>query len=432
VGDETICSIYIEAGAAFNLNVTAKAWQAIGEINSDFCDNATTANFVLSDINLSSNLIAPTAGTGGVNGSLGVSLTAIATGGTVSQSETFTEVGVFSFTASPSLDYFGETIAASTSVNVGRFIPHHFKVVPSGTPIIFPGTGYHYLGQPFTLAYDIQAVGLNDSTITTNYDGVFNFLNVDTQITYGAVDTVAPYSFNNNSRLTVTAASAAWLDGVATMSVPVTIERDSAVDGPYTTTDIGVEMIDDDSVQTRVVDYDLDADLDTTNERIKLATIPGELRYGRTYFPPVISTEINISGTETTNIPFEIQYWHGNDFVSNTDDNASSYSAWALTCADPLADTLDCLEVALNTATGTVINGNSDPSNEVTLGRPGGGNTGPLDITVTVDDWLKFDWFIDLNGDGTDDDSNIIDPQFRMIFGSYRGHDRIIYWREAE
>jgi MSHA biogenesis protein MshQ len=51
---------------------------------------------------------------------------------------------------------------------------------------------------------------------------------------------------------------------------------------------------------------------------------------------------------------------------------------------------------------------------------------------VTVDDWLKFDWFIDLNGDGTDDDSNIIDPQFRMIFGSYRGHDRIIYWREAE
>jgi len=39
-----------------------------------------------------------------------------------------------------------------------------------------------------------------------------------------------------------------------------------------------------------------------------------------------------------------------------------------------------------------------------------------------VEDWLKFEW----GGYGT----GYIDPSATATFGTYRGHDRIIYWRE--
>lgn len=38
-------------------------------------------------------------------------------------------------------------------------------------------------------------------------------------------------------------------------------------------------------------------------------------------------------------------------------------------------------------------------------------------------DWLKFDW----DQDGSHDDDL---PTATVTFGSYRGHDRVIYWQE--
>jgi len=59
------------------------------------------------------------------------------------------------------------------------------------------------------------------------------------------------------------------------------------------------------------------------------------------------------------------------------------------------------------------------------LSLPGAGNTGDISIAVDLMNfpWLQFDW----DQNGTLDDHPII----KGTFGQYRGHDRIIYWREV-
>ena len=57
--------------------------------------------------------------------------------------------------------------------------------------------------------------------------------------------------------------------------------------------------------------------------------------------------------------------------------------------------------------------------------KPGSGNTGNVNIDVDISShpWLLFDW---------DQDGSLEShPEVRASFGQYRGHDRIIYWREV-
>ena len=78
-----------------------------------------------------------------------------------------------------------------------------------------------------------------------------------------------------------------------------------------------------------------------------------------------------------------------------------------------------CADIVVTiTAPAIVSAGKSDSVNPIQVSRPG--KTGALLIDIEVDDWLKYPW----NAGG---DEN---PQTQINFGSYRGHDRIIYWRE--
>jgi MSHA biogenesis protein MshQ len=56
------------------------------------------------------------------------------------------------------------------------------------------------------------------------------------------------------------------------------------------------------------------------------------------------------------------------------------------------------------------------------LQAPGAGNDGSVDITVTVDDWLKYDWDTSTPGDDN--------PVGTATFGIFRGNDATIYIRE--
>ena len=46
-----------------------------------------------------------------------------------------------------------------------------------------------------------------------------------------------------------------------------------------------------------------------------------------------------------------------------------------------------------------------------------------VDVDLSDIDWLQFDW----NQDGNNNDTQL--PTATMRFKSYRGHDRILYWR---
>ncbi|EIK44630.1 MSHA biogenesis protein MshQ [Cellvibrio sp. BR] len=78
-----------------------------------------------------------------------------------------------------------------------------------------------------------------------------------------------------------------------------------------------------------------------------------------------------------------------------------------------------------DSSTATEINFTSGNANHF-FSAPGVGVTGSFDVKVDLTSypWLRFDW----NQDGDYSDTTIPDAEFG--FGSYRGHDRIIYWRE--
>ena len=414
------CTAFRKVDLDFNLRVSGRAWGGSGESNTDYCDNAITENFQLSNINLSSTLVAPA---GGNNATLSASAANISgVTGLVDQALSVDEVGVFSVTAAPAVNYFGETITASTSANIGRFIPHHY-VINNGAIVPAAGT-FSYLGQPFTVQYDIRAVDSSDNLVSNYRDAGSNHdfikLDIDSDVSYGAVNDLSGSLTYLSSRLSSSAASFTWGNGEALLvNAPLTLSRAGSVDGPFDNTAIGARAIDSDGVTLEPGALDLDTESPSGNDRKQLgATV---FRYGRVFIPPVYGPEVPLN--DLTAIPFDIEYWDGTTFVTNTDDSSSVYDSWTLPALGGCTDgSVLCADVTVSfpSPPATVINGKSDPLIPITISRPGAGKTGDLTIQVDVDPWLEYDWL------GAGD----IDPSTQINFGSYRGHDRIIYWRE--
>src|SRR5690606_36365991 len=58
--------------------------------------------------------------------------------------------------------------------------------------------------------------------------------------------------------------------------------------------------------------------------------------------------------------------------------------------------------------------------------RPSNSQTFPVFVNLDEIPWLRFDW----NQDGDHNNDTELPPA-NIGFGQYRGHDRIIYWREV-
>lgn len=432
VSDHT-CSVYVAAGASFDLRVSAMNWQVLAEANEAFCDNAVTPNFQLNNIALSSTVVAPAAGSSGL---LSVAAVDVAAGGSVDQAETFSEVGVFTFTATPPA-YLGETISASDSADVGRFIPASFTLVTGANAVVAANTvstDFTYLGQPFTVNYALAASSsLSPITVTQNYIGNFAKLDltsfssdsadvgVSVDVAYGALETVTPTSYN--TRLTSTGTAPMWVAGMATINnLFLTVERAPAAEAPIGNIDIGIQVEDSDGVT--FTSLNLDSSNSGGNDTVKIGDLPGNLLYGRIYIPPVYGPEIDAG--DTSLIPFVVQFYNGVAFVTHANDSSTSYGAattmnaavisnytGAITAAD-----LDSSDINFPGFMQTVISGEA---NLISVNRPGAGNTGSVEAEFSVDSWLQFNW------DGIGGDEN---PGTLLNFGIYRGHDRIIYWRE--
>ena len=166
---------------------------------------------------------------------------------------------------------------------------------------------------------------------------------------------------------------------------------------------------------------------------IKIDSMGGDFRYGRTFIPPVYGPELSVG--EVTIVPFYIQFYDdGANFVTHTNDSSSGYYD-----EDNDADVapLPPDNVIVNNHTGNLAAVNfvvgdvnlplastavsQGLGRSVEVDRPGPNNDGSVEVTFDVDPWLQFSW------DGGAD----IDPTTIIHFGSFRGHDRIIYRREV-
>jgi len=144
-------------------------------------------------------------------------------------------------------------------------------------------------------------------------------------------------------------------------------------------------------------------------------------------------------GPESTVLPvnFYTEYWTGNSFVKNINDNCTTVLRSAITYPAGTILTPANLNVQLsggtttgnypvNTVSPTTLIGFGNGDARHSFSTPTGGATGSFNVTVDLTSypWLRFDW----NQDGNYSDTSL--PTARFGFGQYRGHDRVIYWRE--
>ncbi|MFK5915319.1 MAG: LamG domain-containing protein [Woeseiaceae bacterium] len=383
------CSAFKPAGSAadsqFNLKVRAAC-----------ADNTVTPNFVLNNIAITHTNTAPAI----AQGSIGVSIFNMASadsGEHTISSQTYTEVGVTTFTAT-SPTYLGVTSPFGTSTYIGRFYPHHFD-----TTVAASCNTFSYSGQPFSVTATARNNAATPAT-TVNYNGGFAFdttiSNAGNTSNFNATNTIPLASFNNGI--------ANKLDVAYTFSAKETAPE---------------------TITLRANDTNTSGASGVTEGTMLI-------RSGRTYLENSFGSEL-----VDMKVPAQVQYYTANGFVINTDDTCSAVTASLTdvgtdtvtlgdgstvgqTCvwdSDGESGTFNCA------ATGLASLQFEEPpisgSFNLYLKAPGANFTGDIGITLGSPTWLKYDW----DGDGNHDN----DPSSVASFGLYRGDDRIIYWREV-
>ncbi|MCB1691712.1 MAG: CCXG family PEP-CTERM protein [Pseudomonadales bacterium] len=431
---------YVSAGTDFDVTVSGVRYQAadddgssggtasdgIADSPSDLVDNLAAASFGNEGetVTIASSLSLPAGGNDPGLAGASTLLSSFSAGSSTSTYH-FNEVGVIAIDAAVTDGNYlgaGATRTARMVVGsgpVGRFYPDHFTIVKDEDGAFAPACGtFSYSGQSFDFnivpAFTISPRDAADSVVLQNYQGAFAHL------TAGEISVGYPSSDAGNGLAVSVAPASSVLtpngDGTMAFSPGIldafTYTRNSAaVVGPFTS-NLAVSI-------SGIVE---------TTDGIGAAGIPVtanptgiEVRYGRLMVA-------NAFGPETADLPVtaRAEYFSGGGYATNTADGCTALAGSVNTTPDSVpSGSLSNIPVGAGTTSvlfsSPVISGNLGLS----FLAPGAGNTGDvqLDVDLSALPWLQFDW----DGDGSLDST----LTRQVTFGQYRGHDRVIYWREV-
>lgn len=326
------------------------------------------------------------------------------------------------------------------SSTIGRFYPNKYALVNTDT--IKTCSAFHYMGKIFNLedndpqtkglVFKLQALDAAGNSVT-NYDIAKGYAAaaVDFYTFSGSTDLSSRLVDDLGNILT----PGSWVNGEININHPAAqFGRAATPDGPYTDVTIGVGI--EDCLDKRLLE-DKDLTVDTTGgvscdapednayELTKFDARFGRLRLDDAFGPETAALPVN----------FATEYWVGSFFAPNTDDSScTKILRSAITYPAGSILTPANLQVSLGSGTTTgsyasitateieFSSGNAQHS----FSAPTGGAQGQFNVEVDLAayPWLRFDW----NQDGNYSDTSL--PTARFGFGSYRGHDRVIYWRE--
>ena len=412
---------FIAAGAVFQADITAVAWESADDDNgaeaddgipdsdADITDNSVVANFAWNTA-VTHTLVEPSGGANGILSDGGALQTDYSGGTATDNNLKWNEVGIITLTAQAT-GYLGtaEDIPGTASVNIGRFIPYYFStsIIQSGLLAAgcSTGTSFTYTGhqRSYTInpAISITAFGA-DNNLPANYKDNFQYLNPGgtVSLTYPTKDSTQPGAEGPLVDINATQdGSPTW----NTTGNPViytlgndtfTYTRNSnAMVGPFTPgIDIKLTAVNDgDGVAAN--------DLGTAKD---ISPAGSEIRYGRAAADNTYGPVDNLRPLE---IPVYVEYYDGLDWGVNTDDGCTSYTYSSSTDAVDGVTTTDSpvSPVTLNSGYGNI---SVTPTGD--QGEPGG----EVNFTFTFPAYL------------------LPDPSAEAGFGIYRGNDRIINWQE--
>jgi MSHA biogenesis protein MshQ len=215
-------------------------------------------------------------------------------------------------------------------------------------------------------------------------------------------------------------ASSWTLGRYAVATTAASFARAASADGPFNALEIGVRLTDAvDSVPLSGLDMNAglagDCAAATNCTAARLGTAQ-RLVYGRLAVSPAFGPE-----TRDLPVPLEAQRFDGGAFVVESADNCTTYQSLGATLSGYSGnlEAGDTAVIAPGPAT-SFIGGQANPTAPLMLSAPGMGNDGAADVVFDAPAWLEFDWI----------GSGVTDPRATVRFGRYRGHDRVIYWRE--
>ncbi len=139
-----------------------------------------------------------------------------------------------------------------------------------------------------------------------------------------------------------------------------------------------------------------------------------QMRYGRLKLENAYG-----SGANDLSMPFQAEYYTAGRFVRNLAD-----SCWAFDTSSAELDQsgLSGGSTSVRPNANTLDAGAAPQGSEMVLAAPGDDSRGSVRVAFPVPVWLT---------DDVDNDGTLDDPFGLATFGVYRGHDRIIFWREV-
>jgi hypothetical protein len=453
---------FVKAGEAFSATVTATTTPASGALTTrNYGKEITPEGVKLT------NALVPNPGqtdNPALGGSFGSFTNGVATG----TAFTWNEVGTITLTPSIlSANYLGvagDTIG--TQSNVGRFYAAKFALsggsIANRTDITGCAAGcgpFTYMGEQMSALFTLTAKAVDGTTTLLNYNwsatpaNQFAKLDPLAAVTsgtggplgIGAVDSAATRTpflpcgvAPAHPCLTPAPATAGtFASGMATVTVPFTIYRDTATPrGPYALLDIGVAPVDSDGAIMAAYDRDtVNVVVGTANHTWVGQT---QTRYGRLKMQ-------NMYGSERLplDVPIQAQYYDATigTFKLNTDDASTTLNVPSAIPPRATGAALDGTPGLYFYTVDPAFNGKnqlaSANTNPTTLASPLAVGTsklrfpmpskrGWLDIILYVPSYLQYNWG-NCDGQGVDSLMNDL-PCARVTFGTYKSP--LIYRRE--
>ncbi|GAB3027376.1 DUF6701 domain-containing protein [Bowmanella dokdonensis] len=387
------------AGTSFNLTL-----KAVG------ANGATTANYRMGD--LYARLIKTAPHNTGVQGLLGIGDTSLQSQdnagaifvsvddknafsfdkGVSAISSQYTEVGTVQL-AIQDADYLGAGSVSSDTLPLGRFIPAYYELQGGELDLNCPaGTYSYYMEEPFSVSGTLFARN-EQGNQTYNYFGDLATATLFARVSEGT---------NLSNRLEQADGFALnWQAGQADFTQGLTFNRIEMPDGPFEALRVGVGVADEGGIRVQDPTAGLFGAVEMETGS------PLSMRYGRAVLTNAYGPE-----TDPLSIPLETQFFNGNGWQRNQDDNCTDY---------------DAADLSLTTSLTTSASG----SGEVTGGRPllpassfilsAPGSQGEVQLQWQVPIWLQYDWT---------PAAGLENPAATATFGVHRSNDRIIHLRE--